>query len=130
MTEKGKAGKIQLPREMFQSLSSRTVRVVVSVLNIQQLHMFKVGAGMAGTPPATSTRCLPSQLRQSCSHAGGQPDGAGPGQHCGGHHSGRDEHLWAAGPCAAHLRPWAAAPRKLAVPSLHLSSGAPHRGVN
>ncbi|XP_054057450.1 adhesion G protein-coupled receptor G3 isoform X1 [Rissa tridactyla] len=41
MTEKGKAGKIQLPREMFQSLSSRTVRVVVTVLNIQQLHMFK-----------------------------------------------------------------------------------------
>ncbi|NXN76410.1 AGRG3 protein, partial [Himantopus himantopus] len=41
MTEKGKAGKIQLPREIFQSLSSRTARVVVTVLNIQQLGMFK-----------------------------------------------------------------------------------------
>ncbi|NXF20271.1 AGRG3 protein, partial [Rhodinocichla rosea] len=40
-TEKGKAGKIQLPREIFQSLSSQTVRVVVTVLNIQQLGMFK-----------------------------------------------------------------------------------------
>ncbi|NXI53971.1 AGRG3 protein, partial [Chloroceryle aenea] len=41
VTEKGKAGKIQLPREIFQSLSSRTVRVVVTVLNIQQLGMFE-----------------------------------------------------------------------------------------
>ncbi|KAM6380492.1 adhesion G protein-coupled receptor G3 isoform 2-T2 [Pluvialis apricaria] len=41
MTEKSKAGKIQLPREIFRSLSSRTVRVVVTVLNIQQLGMFK-----------------------------------------------------------------------------------------
>ncbi|NXP60213.1 AGRG3 protein, partial [Chloropsis cyanopogon] len=40
-TEKGKAGKIHLPRELFQSLSSQTVRVVVTVLNIQQLGMFK-----------------------------------------------------------------------------------------
>ncbi|NWX64759.1 AGRG3 protein, partial [Promerops cafer] len=40
-TEKGKAGKIHLPREIFRSLSSQTVRVVVTVLNIQQLGMFK-----------------------------------------------------------------------------------------
>ncbi|XP_053808912.1 adhesion G protein-coupled receptor G3 [Vidua chalybeata] len=40
-TEKGKAGKIHLPREIFQSLSSQTVRVVVTVLNIQQLGVFK-----------------------------------------------------------------------------------------
>ncbi|NWT87596.1 AGRG3 protein, partial [Lanius ludovicianus] len=40
-TEKGKAGKIHLPREIFQSLSSQTVSVVVTVLNIQQLGMFK-----------------------------------------------------------------------------------------
>ncbi|NXH75136.1 AGRG3 protein, partial [Hydrobates tethys] len=41
MTEKGKAGKIQLPREIFRSLSSQTARLVVTVLNIQQLGMFK-----------------------------------------------------------------------------------------
>ncbi|NXX55517.1 AGRG3 protein, partial [Scopus umbretta] len=41
MTEKGKAGKIQLPREIFWSLSSQTVHVVVTVLNIQQLGMFE-----------------------------------------------------------------------------------------
>ncbi|NXY16765.1 AGRG3 protein, partial [Atrichornis clamosus] len=40
-TEEGKTGKIHLPREIFQSLSSQTVRVVVTVLNIQQLGMFK-----------------------------------------------------------------------------------------
>ncbi|KFQ63240.1 putative G-protein coupled receptor 97, partial [Pelecanus crispus] len=40
MTEKA-AGKIQLPREVFWSLSSRTAHVVVTVLNIQQLGMFK-----------------------------------------------------------------------------------------
>ncbi|NXD30093.1 AGRG3 protein, partial [Spelaeornis formosus] len=40
-TEKGKAGKIHLPREIFWSLSSQTVRVVVTVLNIQQLGMFQ-----------------------------------------------------------------------------------------
>ncbi|KFQ28425.1 putative G-protein coupled receptor 97, partial [Merops nubicus] len=40
-TEKGVGGKIQLPREIFRSLSSRTARVVVTVLNIQQLGMFK-----------------------------------------------------------------------------------------
>ncbi|XP_072790368.1 adhesion G protein-coupled receptor G3 isoform X3 [Taeniopygia guttata] len=40
-SEKGKAGKIHLPREIFRSLSSQTVRVVVTVLNIQQLGMFK-----------------------------------------------------------------------------------------
>ncbi|NXU52466.1 AGRG3 protein, partial [Turnix velox] len=40
-TEEGKRGKIQLPREIFQSLSTRTAQVVVTVLNIQQLHMFK-----------------------------------------------------------------------------------------
>ncbi|NXJ25313.1 AGRG3 protein, partial [Dicrurus megarhynchus] len=40
-TEKGKAGKIHLPREIFQSLSSQTVTVVVTVLNIQQLGVFK-----------------------------------------------------------------------------------------
>ncbi|NXB20899.1 AGRG3 protein, partial [Rhagologus leucostigma] len=40
-TEKGKAGKIHLPREIFRSLSSQTVSVVVTVLNIQQLGMFK-----------------------------------------------------------------------------------------
>ncbi|KAM7101405.1 LOW QUALITY PROTEIN: adhesion G protein-coupled receptor G3 [Ciconia maguari] len=39
--EKGKVGKIQLPREIFQSLSSHTAHVVVTVLNIQQLGMFK-----------------------------------------------------------------------------------------
>ncbi|XP_074769674.1 adhesion G protein-coupled receptor G3 [Athene noctua] len=41
LTEKGKAGKVQLPREIFRSLSSWTVRVVVMVLNIQQLGMFE-----------------------------------------------------------------------------------------
>ncbi|NXE19206.1 AGRG3 protein, partial [Ardeotis kori] len=40
-TEKGKAGKIQLPREIFQSLGSQTAHVVVTVLNVQQLGMFK-----------------------------------------------------------------------------------------
>ncbi|NWR17190.1 AGRG3 protein, partial [Emberiza fucata] len=40
-TEKGKVGKIHLPREIFRSLSSQTVRVVVTVLNIQQLGMFE-----------------------------------------------------------------------------------------
>ncbi|NXI76702.1 AGRG3 protein, partial [Rhipidura dahli] len=40
-TEEGKAGKIHLPREIFQSLSSQTVSVVVTVLNIQQLGVFK-----------------------------------------------------------------------------------------
>ncbi|NXC54882.1 AGRG3 protein, partial [Aleadryas rufinucha] len=40
-TEKGKSGRIHLPREIFQSLSSQTVSVVVTVLNIQQLGMFK-----------------------------------------------------------------------------------------
>ncbi|NWQ80890.1 AGRG3 protein, partial [Columbina picui] len=41
MTEKGKAGKIRLPKEIFRSLSSQTERVVVTVLNIQQLGMFE-----------------------------------------------------------------------------------------
>ncbi|KFP76318.1 putative G-protein coupled receptor 97, partial [Acanthisitta chloris] len=36
-----KAGKIHLPREIFWSLSRQIVRVVVTVLNIQQLGMFK-----------------------------------------------------------------------------------------
>ncbi|NXT67166.1 AGRG3 protein, partial [Chaetops frenatus] len=40
-TEKGKAGKIHLPREIFRSLGSQIVRVVVTVLNIQRLGMFK-----------------------------------------------------------------------------------------
>ncbi|NXE65269.1 AGRG3 protein, partial [Calcarius ornatus] len=40
-TEKGKAGKIHLPREIFRSLSSQTVRVVVTVLDIEQLGMFE-----------------------------------------------------------------------------------------
>ncbi|NWV35793.1 AGRG3 protein, partial [Grantiella picta] len=40
-TEKGNTGKIHLPRGIFQSLSSQEVRVVVTVLNIQQLGMFK-----------------------------------------------------------------------------------------
>lgn len=78
MTEKGKAGKIQLPREIFRSLSSRTARVVVTVLNIQQLGMFKVPAGIAGIPLATGICYLLAQLRQRCPHAGGEPDRAGP----------------------------------------------------
>ncbi|NXY92812.1 AGRG3 protein, partial [Alcedo cyanopectus] len=41
MTEKEKAGKIQLPGKIFQSLNSWTVPVVVMVLNIHQLGMFK-----------------------------------------------------------------------------------------
>ncbi|XP_014802927.1 PREDICTED: adhesion G protein-coupled receptor G3 isoform X1 [Calidris pugnax] len=40
-TENRNAGKIQLPRELFRSLSSQTVRVVVTVLNIQQIGMFE-----------------------------------------------------------------------------------------
>ncbi|XP_041883127.1 adhesion G protein-coupled receptor G3 isoform X2 [Corvus kubaryi] len=40
-TEKGETGKIHLPREVFRSLSSQTVSVVVTVLDIQQLGMFK-----------------------------------------------------------------------------------------
>ncbi|NWT18619.1 AGRG3 protein, partial [Vireo altiloquus] len=40
-TENGKAGKIHLPREIFQSLSNQTVSVVVTVLDIQQLGIFK-----------------------------------------------------------------------------------------
>eukprot|EP00075_Anas_platyrhynchos_P004980 XP_012955462.2 adhesion G protein-coupled receptor G3 isoform X1 [Anas platyrhynchos] len=39
--EEGTAGKIRLPREIFQSLSSQAARVVVTVLDIQQLGMFK-----------------------------------------------------------------------------------------
>ncbi|NXY00418.1 AGRG3 protein, partial [Centropus bengalensis] len=41
MTEKGKTGKIKLPKEIFHSLGSWTARVVVTVLNIQQLGMFE-----------------------------------------------------------------------------------------
>ncbi|NXD73504.1 AGRG3 protein, partial [Eolophus roseicapillus] len=41
VTEKGKAGKIHLPRGIFRSLSSQTVHVVVTVLNIPQLGMFQ-----------------------------------------------------------------------------------------
>uniref|UniRef100_A0A8C3JPT4 GAIN-B domain-containing protein n=1 Tax=Calidris pygmaea TaxID=425635 RepID=A0A8C3JPT4_9CHAR len=40
-TENRNAGKIQLPRELFRSLSSQTVPVVVTVLNIQQIGMFE-----------------------------------------------------------------------------------------
>ncbi|XP_048172772.1 adhesion G protein-coupled receptor G3-like isoform X4 [Corvus hawaiiensis] len=40
-TEKGETGKIHLPREIFRSLSSQTASVVVTVLDIQQLGMFK-----------------------------------------------------------------------------------------
>ncbi|XP_019143882.2 adhesion G protein-coupled receptor G3 isoform X1 [Corvus cornix cornix] len=40
-TEKGETGKIHLPREIFRSLSSQTVSVVVTVLDIQRLGMFK-----------------------------------------------------------------------------------------
>lgn len=42
VTEKGKAGKIYLPRGLFRSLSSQTVHVVVTILNIPQLGMFQV----------------------------------------------------------------------------------------
>lgn len=42
LVEEGTAGKIRLPREIFQSLSSQAARVVVTVLDIQQLGMFKV----------------------------------------------------------------------------------------
>ncbi|KAM6118025.1 LOW QUALITY PROTEIN: adhesion G protein-coupled receptor G3-like [Pterocles gutturalis] len=41
MTERGKTGKIQLPRETLQSLSSKTVHMVVTVLNSQQSGMFE-----------------------------------------------------------------------------------------
>ncbi|NXD39038.1 AGRG3 protein, partial [Copsychus sechellarum] len=40
-TEEGNAGKIHLPKEIFWSLSNKTVPVVVTVLDIQQLGMFK-----------------------------------------------------------------------------------------
>lgn len=40
--EEGKAGKIRLPREVFQSLSSQAAHMVVTVLNITQLGMFEV----------------------------------------------------------------------------------------
>ncbi|XP_056356600.1 adhesion G protein-coupled receptor G3-like isoform X2 [Oenanthe melanoleuca] len=40
-TEEGNTGKIHLPKEIFQSLSNKAVPVVVTVLNIQQLGMFK-----------------------------------------------------------------------------------------
>ncbi|XP_061225048.1 adhesion G protein-coupled receptor G3 isoform X3 [Neopsephotus bourkii] len=40
-TGKGKAGEIYLPRGIFWSLSSQTVHVVVTVLNIPQLGMFQ-----------------------------------------------------------------------------------------
>ncbi|NXL92819.1 AGRG3 protein, partial [Alectura lathami] len=40
-TEEGKAGKIRLPRAVFQSLRGQAVRVVVTVVNIQQLAMFQ-----------------------------------------------------------------------------------------
>ena len=56
-TEQGKAAHIHLPRETFRFLSSQTARVVVTVLNIQQLGMFKVRAGTAGIPPAASACC-------------------------------------------------------------------------
>lgn len=79
MTEKGKAGKIQLPKEIFRSLSSQRARVVVTVLNVRQLGMFEVQAGIAGIPLATGTCYLLTWLRQHCPHAGDQPDRAGPG---------------------------------------------------
>ncbi|NXW41869.1 AGRG3 protein, partial [Nyctiprogne leucopyga] len=41
VTEEVKAGKIQLPKEIFQSLSSQMARVVVMVLNTQQLGTFE-----------------------------------------------------------------------------------------
>ncbi|XP_010073289.1 PREDICTED: LOW QUALITY PROTEIN: probable G-protein coupled receptor 97 [Pterocles gutturalis] len=41
MTERGKTGKIQLPRETLQSLSSKTAHMVVTVLNSQQSGMFE-----------------------------------------------------------------------------------------
>ncbi|NXO02482.1 AGRG3 protein, partial [Rhinopomastus cyanomelas] len=40
-TEKGQGGRIHLPREIFRFLRSGTARVVVTVLNTQQLGMFK-----------------------------------------------------------------------------------------
>lgn len=60
--EKGKAGKIQLPRELFRSLSSQRVRVVVMVLNTQQLGMFKVQACKVAPlwPPALAACQLSS----------------------------------------------------------------------
>ena len=67
--EKGRVGKIQLPREIFQSLSSHTAHVVVTVLNIQQLGMFEVQAGTASIPLAAGPHYLPARLRQCCPHA-------------------------------------------------------------
>lgn len=124
-TEKGKAGKIHLPREIFRSLSSQIVPVVVTVLNIQQLGMFKVQAGIASIPhAATSPCCPPAQLLQRFPSTGSQPDRAGLGQHRGGHHSGREQHLGPAGPCAAHIHPQGAAPSKSALPALPVPSSA------
>ncbi|XP_067158943.1 adhesion G protein-coupled receptor G3 [Apteryx mantelli] len=40
-TDKGNTSKIQLPRELFQSMRNRTAQVVVMVLNIKQLFIFK-----------------------------------------------------------------------------------------
>lgn len=125
-TEKGKAGKIHLPREIFRSLSNETVPVVVTVLNIQQLGVFKVQAGIASILHAATSTCHPpAQLLQRFPSAGTQPDSSGLGQHRGGHHSGREQHLGAAGACAAHLCPQGAAPSKPALPALPLPASAP-----
>ncbi|NXC50707.1 AGRG3 protein, partial [Penelope pileata] len=45
--EEVRAGKIRIPGEVFQSLSGRTARVVVTVLNVQQLAMFQEDNQMA-----------------------------------------------------------------------------------
>uniref|UniRef100_A0A803V665 Adhesion G protein-coupled receptor G3 n=1 Tax=Ficedula albicollis TaxID=59894 RepID=A0A803V665_FICAL len=116
-TEKGNAGKIHLPKEIFRSLSNKTVPVVVTVLNIQQLGMFKVQAGIASILHAATSTCHPpAQLLQRFPSTGKQTDSSGAGQHRGGHHSGREQHLGAAGACAAHLHPQGAAPSESALP--------------
>ncbi|NXX48846.1 AGRG3 protein, partial [Tricholaema leucomelas] len=58
VTDKRKTGKIQLPREIFQSLSSLAARLVVTVLNLRHFGMFKVSAGTARPP--SSCHLLPA----------------------------------------------------------------------
>lgn len=98
--EEGTAGTIRLPGGAFPSPSSQAARVVVTVLNIQQLAMFQVRAPISATGMWETLvgSAQPAPLR-----AGGQPDGKGPGRHRGGHRGGGWGRLGAAGPRAAHL---------------------------
>lgn len=74
--EEGTVGTIRLPSGVFPSSSGQAVRVVVTVLNIQQLAMFQVRA------PASAIgmwETLAGSAQPALIQTGGQPDGKGPG---------------------------------------------------